>query len=296
MKTKNVIWGIAMIAASFYMQSCSKSDDGSISEADLTLAQDEAYADALYEEVDNTVSAELSALDGNGYSVMGLKSTEDDICSTITVDHPDSTSFPKVITIDYGDGCTMIFRDDTITRKGQIIITLTNRWWVPGAEHIITFNEFFINDVKIEGTRTITNLGMNDAYHFEMSIVLEGGKITFNDTAFMTREASHLREWIFASNPQNDTVLITGTATGLNVMGETYNRVIVEPLVLVHCDEYRWRWVIVDGLVEITNSSSGTTTIDYTADGCDGTVIVNKNGYRHNYEFKFHRRNHRNNH
>jgi len=296
MKTKNVIWGIAIIAASFYLQSCSKSDDGSISEANLALAQDDAYADALYEDVDNTVAAELTTLDGNGYAMMGLKSTEDDICRTITVDHPDSTSFPKVITIDYGDGCTVVFGDDTITRKGQIIITLTNRWWVPGAEHIITFNEFFINDVKIEGTRTITNLGMNDEFHFEMSIVLEGGKITFNDTAFMTREANHLREWIFASNPQNDTVLVTGTASGLNVMGETYSRVIVEPLVLVHCDDYRWRWVIVDGLVEITNSASGTTTIDYTADGCDGTLIVNKNGYHHNYQFKYHHRNHRQNH
>jgi hypothetical protein len=296
MKTKNLTWGIAVIAVSLSLHSCSKSDDGSISEADLSLAQDEVYADALYEEVDNMVAAELISLDENGYSSLGLKSTEDDICRTVTVDHPDSTSFPKVITIDYGDGCTMIFRDDTLTRKGQVIITLTNRWFIPGAEHIVTFNEFYINDVKIEGTKTVTNLGLNDENHFEMSIVLEGGKITFNDTAFMTREANHLREWIFASNPQNDTVLVTGTATGLNVLGDTYSRVIVEPLVLVHCDATRWRWVIVDGLVEITNSSSGTTTIDYTADGCDGTLIVNKNGYRHNYQFRFHHRNHRHNH
>ena len=295
MKTKKTMLGLIMAAAVaiFLTQSCSKDDSGTISETDLALAQDEAYADALFEEVDNTVSDELTSLDGTGYVDIGLKSTGDDICRTITVDHPDSTSFPKVITIDYGDGCTMIFRDDTITRKGQIIITLTNRWFVPGAEHIVTFNDFYINDIKIEGTKIITNLGLNDNNHLEMSFVLEGGKITFSDTAWMTREASHVRELIHYFNPLNDTVLITGSASGVNVLGQDYQRVIVEPLVLVHCAEFRWRWVIVDGLVEVTNSATGTATIDYTADGCDGTVIINKNGYRHNYLFKYY--NHRHN-
>src|SRR3990172_5946598 len=136
MKKKKTMLGLIMAAAVaiFLTQSCSKDDGGSISESDLALAQDEAYADALFEEIDNTVSDEVAGLDGNGYLNIGLKSTGDDICRTVTVDHPDSTSFPKVITIDYGDGCTMIFRGDTITRKGQIRITLTNRWFVPRAE------------------------------------------------------------------------------------------------------------------------------------------------------------------
>lgn len=295
MKTKNTMLGLIMAAAValFLTQSCSKDDTGTISENDLALAQDEAYADALFEEVDNIVTDELTSLDGTGYVDTGLKSTGDDICRTITVDHPDSTSFPKVITIDYGDGCTMIFRDDTITRKGQIQITLTNRWFVPGAEHIVTFNDFYINDIKIEGTKIITNLGLNENNNLEMSFVLEGGKITFSDTAWMTREASHVRELIHYFNPINDTVLITGSANGVNVLGQDYERVIVEPLVLVHCSEYRWRWVIVAGLVEVTNSATGTTSIDYTADGCDGIVIIGKNGYRHNYQFTYH--NHRHN-
>ena len=297
MKTKKAILGLMLVSATalFITQSCSKDEKGDISASDLALAEDETYADALFEEVDNTVATEIAGLDGSGYVSTGLKSTGEDICRTITVDHPDSTSFPKVITIDYGEGCTVVFRDDTITRKGKIIITLTNRWFVPGAEHIVTFEDFYINDVKIEGTKTITNLGLNDQNHLEMSIVLEGGKITFNDTAWITREANHIREYIFNIYSHKDTVLITGSANGLNVLGQEYSRVIVEPLVLVHCEDYKWRWVIVDGLVEITNSETGTTTIDYTADGCDGTVIFNKNGYRHNYNFHFNNhRHHRN--
>lgn len=295
MKTKKRFLGfvIATALAVFFQYSCSKEESGSISETDLALAQDEAYADALYEEVDNMVVDEITSLDGNAYSTVSLKSTsDDDQCFTVTVDHPDSTHFPKVVTLDYGEGCTVIFRDDTITRKGQIIITVTDRWFMPGAEHIVTFNDFYLNDVKIEGTRTITNLGFNDADNLEIGIKLEGGKIIFNDTTWMTRDAEHVREWIRDFPPQNDTLRITGSANGINVLGETYSRVITEPLVMVHCSEFKWRWVIVDGTVEITNSATGTTTIDYTADECDGTVIINKNGYRHNYEFKYNYHNH----
>jgi hypothetical protein len=280
-----------------FMPTCSRDNDGSISEIDLKLAQDEVYADALYDEVDNMVVSEITALDDNGYVSTGLKSAEDeDPCFTVTVDHPDSTHFPKVVTIDYGNGCTIVFNDDTITRKGQILITITNRWFIPGAQFIVTFGDFYLNNVKIEGTRTITNLGLNSENHLELGIVLQGGKITFEDSTWMSREADHVREWIRHWNPQLDTILITGTANGINVLGEEYSRVITEPLVLVHCQEYKWRWVIVGGTVEVTNSATGITIINHDAEGCEGTVIVNSNGYRHNYAFKYNHRHHRGGH
>jgi hypothetical protein len=295
MKTKKVILGLMCITAGafFLTQACTKDNEGTISSTDLSLAQDEAYVDALYEEVDNMVISEISALDENNYVNSGLKSTTDDICYTVTVDHPDTTTFPKVITIDFGDGCSLIFNDDTITRKGQIIVTITDRWFVPGASHSITFNNFSINDVKIEGTRTITNLGLNDQNHLEMSIVLENGKVTFNDTAWVTRNANHLREWIRHMDPMNDTILITGWASGINILGEEYTREITEPLVLVHCLNYRWRWVIVDGLITITNSVRGITTLDYGDGSCDSALMINKNGRHHRYEFRYHHRFHR---
>jgi hypothetical protein len=296
MKTTKVIPGLMLMAftAIVLIPSCSKDDSGSISSNDIAMAQDEAYADALYEEVDNMVVSNITSLDANHFSAMGLKSASDDgeDCVSITVDHPDSTSFPKVITMDYGAGCTKIFKDDTITWKGQIIITLTDRWFVQGAEHIVTFNNFYINDVKIEGTRTITNMGLNAKNHLELKIVLENGKITFNDTASMTRNATHVREWIRSFNPLNDTILITGTANGTNIKGEDYERLITEPLVLVHCQDYHWRLVIVAGKVQITNSASGVTTVDYTSTGCDATITIGRNGHHHNYNFKYKHHNH----
>jgi hypothetical protein len=296
MNTKKELIGmmIASAAVLFFVQSCSKEEAGSISQADVALAQDDTYAEALYEEVDNMVIDEVVSLDANAYDVSGLKSTGDeDPCFTVNIDFPDSTRFPKVITLDYGEGCTVVLRDDTITRKGQIIITLTDRWFVPGARHIVTFNNFSINDVAIQGTRTMTNEGLNDEGHLLISIKLEGGLIAFSSTEILTLEAEYQREWIRNRTPQLDTLIITGSANGVNVQGENFSRVITDPLVLVHCSEYRWRWVIVDGTVELTNSTTGVTIVEYSAEGCDGTVMINRNGYRHNYAFKYNNR-HRN--
>ena len=51
--------------------------------------------------------------------------------------------------------------------------------------------------------------------------------------------------------------------------------------------------MIVDGTLQITNSETGVTTIDYSSSGCDGTLVVSKNGYHHNYGFFFRKHNHR---
>ena len=298
MKAKYLLSGLIVVflSAVLIMISCSKDDPGSIPATDLTLAEDDAYADALFEEVDNMVSEELVTLDANGYTTGSRKSVSTDACLSVTVDHPDSTSFPKVVTMDYGDGCLVVFNGDSIIRKGQIIATVTGRWFIEGTQHIIALNDFYINDVKVEGTKTRTNLGLNEKNHLELGIELVGGKIIFNDTTMMTREASHVREIIRRLNPQNDTIMVTGNASGTNVLGQDYNRLITKALVMVHCTEYKWRWVIADGTVELTNSEKGVTTIDYTGKGCSGEVTVNKNGYKHNYDFKFNHANHKGGH
>lgn len=287
MKSKNVFIGLILVAAiGFFAQSCSKDEEGTIPETDIVLAQDEAYVEAIFDEVDNLALAETKTLDDNDYVNPGLKSTFTDICYTVTVDHPDSTTFPKVVTIDFGDGCSIVFNGDTITRSGQIIITLTNRWFIPGAQHIMTFNNFYFNGAKVEGTRTVTYTGLNQRNRFEVDVELEYGKVSFGD-AFVTRTASHVREWAWHLNPLIDTVYVTGNASGVNTLGENYSRDIVEPLVYVRCSNLNYHWGLAGGKVEITNSTRGNMTIEHSGNGCSGEVIVEKDGNQYNYQFRY---------
>ncbi|MBN2482371.1 MAG: hypothetical protein JXB19_11560 [Bacteroidales bacterium] len=288
MKTKSLfstlLFAVAGTAVMF--NACSK-DDERITETDITLAQDEVYIDALYNEVDNLAENAVRTIDLNDYRSAMMKSTDETPCVVITVDRPDDLMFPKIITIDYGEGCSVIFRDDTITYRGQIIITVTERFMIQGAQRIVTFNDFYINGAKIEGIRTITNLGLNDEGHHETAVRLENGKITFADGSWISRDTEILREWIRKEDWIEDTIYITGSSYGTNALGEQYVREISEPVMMIHCYEYHYRWVRVAGTVTVTNSQRGVFTIDFGDGTCEGALTMNKFGERHNLRFRY---------
>jgi hypothetical protein len=95
------------------------------------------------------------------------------LCATITVTPNDST-YPKTITIDFGDGCLCA---DGKFRKGAIIISLTGPIRRSGSVATITFRDFYLNRAHIEGTKTISNLSENGDVKFTVQVV--GGKLTF---------------------------------------------------------------------------------------------------------------------
>ena len=95
------------------------------------------------------------------------------LCATITITPNDST-YPKTITIDFGDGCLCA---DGKFRKGAIIINLTGPIRRSGSVATITFRDFYLNRAHIEGTKTISNLSENGDVKFTVQVV--GGKLTF---------------------------------------------------------------------------------------------------------------------
>ena len=94
-------------------------------------------------------------------------------CPTITVTPNDST-YPKTITIDFGDSC--VGRDGKL-RSGAIVIHLTAPLRRPGSVVTITFRNYFVNHVHLEGTKIISNLSDPPTHKWRVEVV--GGKVTF---------------------------------------------------------------------------------------------------------------------
>jgi hypothetical protein len=76
-------------------------------------------------------------------------------CAVIT---ESSTTFPKTITIDYGTGCVDA---KGRTKKGKVFVTLNREIQQTGSIREVTFENFFINEVQISGTRRAENTGLN---------------------------------------------------------------------------------------------------------------------------------------
>ncbi|MBM3420967.1 MAG: hypothetical protein FJY11_07525, partial [Bacteroidetes bacterium] len=107
-----------------------------------------------------------------------------------------------------------------MTRKGKIIIEITAMRHVSGSKRTATFDNYYFNDIKVEGTKVIENLGPNSAQNIVIAITLTGGKITLPDGKTVEREVDREREWIAGmATPRylwDDECLITGTTSGKN--------------------------------------------------------------------------------
>lgn len=276
---KNVFYPVVlMLVAAFTFTSCDNLNDRdlAISEFDTQMAEDDAIAEEAFTSLDAMIDEDILTLDASDYNTgIMLKSSSEEpyVCKTITVDHPDTTMFPKVITIDYGAGCSTEINGETYTRKGKIVITITNRWFLEGAVRTAEFVDFYLNDVKVEGTRTVENLGINEDGNLMFAHQLMNGKLIYNDSLVYTRNCTSTHEWHRASNPADDAWYISGTRNGTTVEGYMYQHEITNRLMLVRCAEFGYQWVIVEGEISMTRNGK-TAQLNYGEGNCDGTALL----------------------
>lgn len=297
MKVKLIKTGLLMGVAGLLFFACNKSENitPSLTADDIVLAKDDVSADEIYIDIDASVQDKLVELEESNFQTVAEKSAIDDFpCLEVTVDYPDSTRFPKVITLDYGTGCEVVFNGDTIFKAGKVIVTLTDHFFNPGAQRIVTFEDFYINEMKVEGILTNTYIGLDDREFLEFNLTVEGGKLIFADdegnSLEYTRDADFTKYWDRERMHAEDTLYVDGMMWGVNAEGQAYSREIIETLTLVHCPGYGRRWVIIDGVVE--SIVDGVSTLsDYSDGGCDGTADIIRDGEHHRIRIHHHHRN-----
>ncbi|SEQ84234.1 hypothetical protein SAMN05421824_2460 [Hyunsoonleella jejuensis] len=149
----------------------------------------------------------------------------------ITVDPLDFTTFPKTITIDYQSG---VLCKDGITRKGIVTVVSTDWYGQSGSEHTTTFNNYYHEGYKVEGTHYVKNLGKNENENLEYSVTIENGKITASNGNSIFYSENSTRTWIAGSstplNIWDDEYLLDGTQTGVSSKGVTYSLNVLDPL------------------------------------------------------------------
>ena len=150
-------------------QATTYSEESSIAEASFDDAEDVATTAA-----DEEGNASEYGINGRLFRPLftELRAAIGD-CAEITITPNDST-YPKTITIDFGNGC--LGRDGKF-RSGAIIVHLTAPLRRPGSVVTITFRNYYVNRVHLEGTKIISNLSDPPTHKWSVQVV--GGKVTF---------------------------------------------------------------------------------------------------------------------
>jgi len=271
MKTK-LFLTIAALAL-FTFNSCMK-DEPLLEQTAVDLADDEAVSDAVFEDVFNTADNATIILDQIG---KGLDSKGEvvlaDSCPLVTATRPTANPWPKIVTVNYGTGCTGLNNN---VRKGKILIIVTGPRLETGSKRTVTFEDYYFNDIKVEGTKVFENMGYNNNQNLVFSATLTGGKLTLPNGKFIERAFAHQREWtagLLTRNIWDDECLITGSATGKNINGVTYTNTIITAL--------NWKRVcqfIVSGVVKLERDGALPVEMNYGTGDCDAKAVVTRGG------------------
>ncbi|MBR9998477.1 MAG: hypothetical protein KFF73_05865 [Cyclobacteriaceae bacterium] len=247
--------------------SCDKEEETqAIDTAPVAL---EATYDDTFEEVDGIVESAMIYFNENG-RVAEEEVDERIRCGIKTHDFENNT-----IIIDFGEGC--VGWGGRI-RKGKVIITYTDRKFIPGSVWVTTFEDFYVNDIKVEGVRTCTNVSASLDDHPSFNIMLENGKLTWPDGTFAEREANHTRTWIRMGNPLRDEVTVIGSASGKNRREVNYTMTIVSMMKYKRACWATRIFIPVEGVKLFKRDGQPDMLIDYGDGTCDSLVTVTVDG------------------
>lgn len=187
-------------------------------------------------------------------------------CPIVTLEQGDDDGYPKLITLDYGDG-TVLKNGKVLS--GIIVVEISAPRNSEVYTRMVTYDNFSIDTVKIEGTSLISvNKGNETFRNYTSDLTIE-----LNETAVITRSSVRTWTWIegmeTTEDQTDDVIQIEGTVNASNSDGDTYKKEIVEPLVRERDCRF-----IVSGIVKVTLNDQLISTLDYGNGDCDAVAVM----------------------
>jgi hypothetical protein len=260
MKLTRLMWALA---ATLFFVSCQKDDN------DDTATKDQAAK--------LSVASTTSSAAFNDVFDLVLQDGEDNglgrttSCATVSINPSTPGVFPKTVTIDFGAGCTS---PNGITRRGKVIAVFSNFIHVSGSTINVTFDNYFVQNYKVEGNFSITN---NGGTGLNFTTATTGGKLTYPDgTTYYNYNGTHT--WAQTSGAGtltflDDAYTITGNSTTTASTGSSLGVNITTPLVkAVTCHN-------VSAGVQSFQYNVIAGTLDYGGGTCDNLATLTIGGF-----------------
>lgn len=227
--------GLMAVATITIFFACKKDDKQSGDKRDtqtLAAAQSQAEVSAVYDDVFqvtlNTSFTESTLTDGRVAAPTHARELDVCIGTSVEITPVEIGAWPKTVIIDFGaNGCTSNGR----TRKGKLRFELTKFLFHSGGTAEVTFENYSVNDVKIEGTQTITNTTTDNSFGYNYTV--SNGVVTYPDgrvhTYTGTRTIQQTEGSASLLDIGDDVWSLTGNAqlTVLDTLTNTTNTAII---------------------------------------------------------------------
>ena len=223
-----------LLTASIALMSCEKttesqtvSESPQVSET-LKAIDDMNLANKLYQDVGNSSDDALILVQDDLGPGLSEKTAGQPI---VTVTPQDLTSWPKVISIDFGNGMT---GPDGIHREGILMVLSTNWYQEKNSKHTTSFIDYYQNGYLLEGIQVTKNLGTNSDGHLVYDVLISDGQITTPDGKKIYYDQESTRTWIAGDNTPlyiwDDEYLLDGKQWGYATNSVKYSLDVIDPL------------------------------------------------------------------
>lgn len=257
---------VLFLSLGLVLTNCQKDEDETFSSEPITVEDAQAVADA------DDVAEGVSDLVEQLYFEDGLIGNRMEFtsffpkCGTRIVKW-DVNQTIKTVIIDFGDGCELPNGNFV---KGKITIVFNGNRDLKTHTITVTYDNFFFNHKKVEGTTSIERMATNVNGNPQSTVKVDI-KITFGDGLYLERTSTKVREMIEGKDTMgvwgDNVFLITGNWTTVFRNGDVHKGEIVNPL----RREMACRF-IVSGTIKVQrNDRSGI--IDFGDGACDNKAI-----------------------
>lgn len=276
---------LAFVFIALAFSSCKQTTEPTTS-ANTQSSEDNALIDGEFSaifsmassqgDVTNSTEAEKKA---NG--IAGEKDKSDLLpsCATVTID-----SIAKEILIDFGSQNCLC--KDGLYRRGKVKMKLTGVWKNIGSSFSITLIDYYVQDMKVTGTKTVTILTSTSF------LVMVDNATMVTPKGTLSWASNHTIKQIKGFGTKNTTMddefEILGGSSGTNSEGVFYTVTIdsLNPLIKrISCKQKDF----VAGILTIQNDKGKTLVVNYdpqNAKGCNKNATCTVNGKTYNMKLR----------
>ena len=265
------------------MSACSKDGESGFSEnLSTTTVLETINSIAFEEDIDDMVSESMT-LASNSLSARSADSSADKdpqkfkgdkygSCATVVEDEENNTK-----TITFSQECE---GKRGQMRSGSMIISSSATRGEAGSFRQVTYDNFYLNGVKIEGTRRTEILSIDESGSRTMITTVTDGKMIYEDGTFKTKSAAMTR-YTHIENNEKQYSTLSGRKSGVSTEGVEFTMEITTPIKFVYdCTpegQRRRGKVPVEGIQVVTDGDQ-TITTDFGDGTCDTLVEITKDG------------------
>lgn len=265
------------------MTSCSEDGVSGFSEnLSTTTVLETINSIAFEEDIDDLVSESFD-MSYNAISARSADTTSDiepkkfkgdkyGDCASVVVDEENNTK-----TITFSEECE---GKRGQTRSGNMIVSYSETQEEAGSYRQVSFDDFYLNGVKMEGTRRTEIISIGENGSKTMRTTLTDGKMIYEDGTFKTKSAEMTR-YIHVENDKKQYSTLSGSKSGVSTEGVSFSMEITTPIKFVYdCFDEGQRKrgkVPVEG-IKVTDDGEQIITTDFGDGTCDTLVEISKDG------------------